>query len=215
MISFFRGIGEKFRTTLLAPGAKDPHYDESYYEDDDYDYEDDDRYYYEDDYSSRERDSRGRDRDRERDSRDRDLRDVREPVSRNKTSRGSSSRVFDPAKVDNVLGFNAATGKKDAGKPAETIISHPNGVEDAIQLGNHVRHGRMCIVDLTGLDKVEAQRVVDYLSGVCMALDGVTTRVNHGIFTVSPPNHRVTATYGNPDPKYDDGVFSSRSRDAR
>jgi len=188
---------------MLAPGAQDPHYED--YDDDDYD--DDDRYEYENDdnyYTSRESD------------RGRNLRDVKEPVARSKSVR-ASSRVFDPEKIDNVLGFNTAGKKTTSSAVSETIISHPNGVEDAIQLGSHIRNGRMCIVDLTGLDKIEAQRIVDYLSGVCMALDGATTRVNHGIFTVSPPNHRVTATYGNPNPSYDDSsssIFSSRHRDA-
>ncbi|MCL2217666.1 MAG: cell division protein SepF [Defluviitaleaceae bacterium] len=205
MLSFFRGIGEKFRNMMLAPGAKDPY--NTYYDDDDYDDYDDDDTYYQDDvdvhYTSR-------DRSRDRDYNYKEYKE-REPASRAKTSRNSSrGSSLDPAKVDNVLGFNAA-GKKESFRPAETIISHPMAVEDAIEIASHVRTGKLCIIDLTGLDAGEAQRIADYLGGVCQALDGATTRVNNGIFTVSPPNHRVIPAYGNSDTPYDDGIFTRRA----
>ena len=251
-MSLFKGIGEKFRNMMLAPGASDP-YDGHYDEEDaygEYDYED----RYQDDvdvhYTSRRDRGRdgSRDRDRDRDSRDSRDRDYREKSGRDRDySRDGDSRDRDYGRdsrdrdygrdrdsrdsrdsdydsrsksggggsgggrgrsSDNVVNLN---GKKDAGQSNYVIISHPKIVEDAVALADHVRGGMLCIVDLTGLDEAEAQRIADYLGGVCKGVDGFTSRVNNGIFTVSPSNFKVMPAYSDSDVNQEDALFTPRA----
>jgi len=79
---------------------------------------------------------------------------------------------------------------------SELVIVHPKSVSEAKEIARHLRSLRACIVDLTGVPIAEAQRIADFLSGVCEISDGSTTRVNNSIFTVSPKNYNVIATQG-------------------
>jgi FtsZ-interacting cell division protein YlmF len=176
MAGFAGKLRSWFQDTMAAgPGAKGAtrYEDSEYYEDDEYEYEDS---YYED--------------EPEEDPGQLQLHSRREE---RKSRRGTSLRhPLDPQPVGeggNTIPFAAA-------KPfAETVIVHPKAVDDAVDIGNHVRSGKLCIVDLSNLGGVEAQRIADYLGGVCQGIDGVTVRVNHSIFTVCPPNHRVVTDY--------------------
>jgi FtsZ-interacting cell division protein YlmF len=178
MAGFMGKIRDWFQDTMVAPGAKAPkRYQDEYsddYDDDEYDTEDG---YYE-----------------EEDSDDDSNHLVLHHTNRReekKARRGSMRHPLDPEPVGqgNVVSFAAQK------QFAETVIVHPKGVEDAIDIGNHVRSGKLCIVDLSSLEQKDSQRIADYLGGVCQGIDGVTVRVNHSIFTVCPPNHRVLTDY--------------------
>jgi len=182
MSGFFSKVKEKFRNVMLAPGATDP-YQDDYYEED----------YYEEDYEEE----------------DEPIKVHYTPSSERKSqaARGTSTRTPARSTASNVYSF---AGANNDNKSIESMVMHPKVIEDAVIIGDHVRSGRMCIVDLTNLETQDAQRIADYLGGVCRALDGSTTRVNNGIFTVSPQNHRVSAEYREED-AYDEGFLAKVS----
>ena len=169
MAGLFSRIKDSFRNVMLSPGAEDPYHGD-YYDDDSYD----DEYYddHEDIQPQPPRYSQNTQRRSEA------------------TSGGRSSRSSLGNKVIE-LGYSANNEKSIS----ESVIAHPTSINDAVEICSHVRSGRMVIVDLTSLDQVNAQRIADYLSGVCQSIDGDTKRVNNGIFTISPRNHRVTTDY--------------------
>ena len=205
MAGFFRKIREKIRDITLAPGERDP-YVADYYDDEEDAYEYDD--YENDDYydeaepvqvhytsSDRGRD-RDRDRGRERErERERSSSSRRSAAATSSAGRSTTSYRQSETKPSNVYSLTPHVASASAAKPVETVIARPKVIDDAVEIGNHVRGGRMCIVDLTNLPAGEAQRIADYLGGVCLAIDGQTTRVNNGIFAVSPQNHRVLSDY--------------------
>ena len=176
MAGFFSRVRESFRSVMLSPGAEDPYQNGDYYEEDDgYDYDD-----YEDEHVQMQtpRYEKSNQNIRRNSSNN--------PLPTGRTaSRGSLS--------DKVIELGYTSGGER--QMSESVIAHPTNINDAVELCNHVRSGRMVIVDLTSLDKLNAQRIADYLSGVCQSLDGDTKRVNNGIFTISPKNHRVTSDY--------------------
>jgi len=174
MIGWIRDISEKFSNSMTAPGAEDHFYDEDYPSDDRYeDYYDDADYYDEPEYSPKSR--RGPSREKQRPSK----------VS------SFSSRA---ASVSSSLSTKDNVYTMSSNKHPETVIIHPKSMEDAIDIGSHVRGGRMCIVDMTSVPVADAQRIADYLCGNTHALDGSITRISEDskIIAVSPPNHRVT-----------------------
>ena len=211
----------------VAPGAKDGYYEDEYdeYDDeyDDYDYDDeyDDRY----EESGRSRYNYGNSRDdRNRRSNSREDRtSTRRGNERSdnrydrdqQSSKGQSngSRYGSQYERD-YIPFNESAKNGVPVTNAESIILRPKLVDDAVEICNHMRAGRMCIVDLTGLNNANAQRIADYLGGVCHALDGVTTRVNEGIFTVAPHSHRVMSDYREETP-LDRGSFFSKAANDR
>ena len=233
MAGFLKKIKDKIRDITLAPGARDPYIDDYYDDEDGYEYDDYDTgdYYDEADpvqvhYTSDMRDRGGRERDRDRgDYRDRDRGDYRDrdfrdrgasASSRSSSASRSSARQPEAAKPSNVysLSSHVAGTSAASARPTETVVVRPKVIDDAVEIGNHVRGGRMCIVDLTNLPAAEAQRIADYLGGVCLAVDGQTTRVNNGIFAVSPQNHRVMSDYREESAAFSSGaMFKKASSD--
>jgi len=176
MLGFFKGISERLSNRMMAPGAEeaDGYYDEY---DDDYDDDYDDEPEFEVRYTKQDKNSR---------------------TAKSTQNARTSSRA---AQRDNVYGLpQAQTPLALHSKQAETVVMHPKSMEDAVEIGSHVRSGRMGIVDLTGVPTTEAQRVADYLCGISDALDGAITRVNNTIITVSPANHRVMPDYREESP---------------
>ena len=208
----------------VAPGARD-RYDEDEYDDyedeyDEYDYDDgyDDRY----DDGGRQQFNYGGSRDsgyRRSGSRDERASSRRGNESKYEREQSSSrsqsagSRYGRQYERD-VIPFSEAGKGSTPASNVESIIIRPKMVDDAVEICNHMRAGRMCIVDLTDLNNANAQRIADYLGGVCHALDGVTTRVNEGIFTVAPHSHRVMSDYRE-ELTPDRGSFFSRAANDR
>jgi len=114
-----------------------------------------------------------------------------DPVRRNDAATG---RGYSRSSLSNKV-IELGYAQSAEGSRSESVIAHPVTISDAVEICSHVKSGRMVIVDLTGLEHIHAQRIADYLSGVCQSLDGDTQRVNNGIFTISPKNHRVTNDY--------------------
>lgn len=177
MVGFLKGISERLSNRMMAPGAEeaDGYYD-SYDDEEDYDDDDyDDEPEFEVRYTKQDKNSRSN--------------------ARSSQASRSSSRS---GQRDNVYGLPQAP--LAIHKQAESVVMHPKNMEDAVEIGSHVRSGRMSIVDLTGVPTSEAQRVADYLCGISDALDGAITRVNNTIIAVSPPNHRVMPDYREESP---------------
>ena len=74
------------------------------------------------------------------------------------------------------------------------VIAHPKEIKDASRLCDAICSGKMVIVDLSSLDSVNAQRIADYLGGVVHTIQGNTSRVNKGIFVISPREYDVTVS---------------------
>jgi len=170
-MGFIQSIKEKVSGSLLSNKHDDYDYEEDYGPDEG------DGYYDEDDeHVQMQRPTQSR-----------------EPKRRSNVIQANPGRSSLGTKM-NELGYNS--GSKQI---SETVISHPKSIGDAVELCAHVRNGRMVIVDIAVLDKTEAQRVADYLSGVAQSLDGTIERVNNGIFAIAPRNHRVTVDYRGED----------------
>lgn len=197
MLGVFKKFSEKLSNKLLAPGAEEP----GEYYDDDYEsgYYDDD---YEGDYYEESEPIQVRYTQREK------TQTSRKNKSSSSSSASRNTRSY--GAKDNVYGFTP--GSLNVHKQSESVIMYPKNMEDAVAIGSHVRSGRMCIVDLTGVPTSEAQRIADYLCGNSDALDGAITRVNNTIITVSPPNHRVMPDYREESP-FDTGFLKKSSSD--
>ncbi len=112
---------------------------------------------------SRSRTERDRDRDRDR-----------ERSPRSASGAGSSS-----------------AGARSAKKPMipagrEVCVIKPTQVEDEMEIAQTLLSNRTVVLNLEGLDFSVAQRILDFASGACYAIDGKLHNISRYIFVITP-----------------------------
>jgi len=68
----------------------------------------------------------------------------------------------------------------------EIILNKPKTLEDATGVVNNLRMNNVCVVSLEGIEKTQAQRIVDFLSGSAFALGSAIERISNDIFIIAP-----------------------------
>ncbi|MCX7746660.1 MAG: cell division protein SepF [Clostridia bacterium] len=70
----------------------------------------------------------------------------------------------------------------------KVVITQPGNFEDAQEICDHLKNKKPIVMNLETLEKEDAQRIVDFISGSVYALDGNIQKVANGIFLVAPNN---------------------------
>jgi cell division inhibitor SepF len=68
----------------------------------------------------------------------------------------------------------------------QVVVFHCRGFDDAQAVALAVRDQRTVLLQVDQLDPVEAQRVVDFVSGAVQALDGQSERLGETTFLFAP-----------------------------
>ena len=68
----------------------------------------------------------------------------------------------------------------------EVCIIKPQSFEDASQISETLLANRTVILNMEGLDLSLAQRIIDFISGSCYAINGNLQKVSNYIFIVTP-----------------------------
>jgi len=79
------------------------------------------------------------------------------------------------------------------GIKADVMLRHPADMSDAAKVCDFIRDEKMCIIDLTGIDRGMAQRIADFLGGACYAINGTIHRISKDIFVIAPSGVRISA----------------------
>jgi cell division inhibitor SepF len=74
----------------------------------------------------------------------------------------------------------------------DVIISHPKNITDASMLCGKFKENSICIVDLEGVDQLDAQRIADILSGAVFVLEGTIERITNNVFIMAPNDCAVS-----------------------
>lgn len=74
------------------------------------------------------------------------------------------------------------------GNGMEVCVIRPNTMEDGKEITDTLLSRRTVVLNLEGLDVNVAQRIVDFTSGSCYAMDGTLQKISNSIFVVTPPN---------------------------
>jgi cell division inhibitor SepF len=77
----------------------------------------------------------------------------------------------------------------------KVVIMQPETFDDAREVCDHLKNKKPVVVNLEGLNKETAQRVVDFLSGSVYGLDGDIQKVSSGIFLIAPNNVDIMGDY--------------------
>jgi len=69
---------------------------------------------------------------------------------------------------------------------SEVLVIEPRQFEESIEIVEHLRSRKSVLLNLHMLDNENSQRVVDFLSGACHAIDGHQQRIGDGVFLFAP-----------------------------
>lgn len=78
--------------------------------------------------------------------------------------------------------------RKDVNEEMEVCIMKPTSVNDARQITNMLLAGNTVVLNLEGLDTEIAQRIIDFTSGSCYAVQGNVMKISNFIFVITPSN---------------------------
>ncbi len=79
-------------------------------------------------------------------------------------------------------------GKKNNSSSMEVCVIKPTSFEDAREIAETLLADRTVILNMEGLDLALAQRLIDFISGACYAIDGNLQKVSNYIFIITPAN---------------------------
>ena len=82
--------------------------------------------------------------------------------------------------------FSSVKGGKRTSSGMEVIVVKPSGFEDARDISETLLADRTVVLNMEGLDLALAQRIIDFVSGACYAIDGNLQKVTNFIFLVTP-----------------------------
>ncbi len=70
----------------------------------------------------------------------------------------------------------------------QVVIIKPERYEDAQEICDQIKTKKPVVVNLEKVEFPVAQRIMDFLSGTCYALEGSIQRVANNIFVIAPEN---------------------------
>ena len=136
----------------------------------------------------------------------------------------------DTYETDGTLALDSMYGTNVTAKPVRSfereskVATHPNSYksgevmvieprsfsEDSMQLIKYLQDGRTIVLNLHLLDKEQAQRLVDFVSGATQALSGHQQKIADTVFIFAPTNISISADSLRAKPSMTDGIWGQR-----
>ena len=87
----------------------------------------------------------------------------------------------------------------------EVCIVKPTSVNDASEVTDLILQGSTVVLNLEGLDVDIAQRIIDFTSGSCYAVQGNVMKISHYIFVITPSSVDISGDISTPAGADQDG----------
>lgn len=81
------------------------------------------------------------------------------------------------------------------GRNMRLVITKPREFAEAQAIVEHIKNKKPVLVNLEETDKVEARRIIDFISGATYAVDGNMQKVSQQIFVFAPAQVEVNAEF--------------------
>lgn len=101
-------------------------------------------------------------------------------------------------KKGKVVNINTTTQLK-------VVVVTPESFDEAKDIAEHLKQKKPVVINLEGVEKDIARRIVDFLSGSVYALDGNIQKISTGIFLIAPYNVGIMGDFK--DELRNKGVF--------
>ncbi len=179
------GIMDKFLNAMrLNPDDDDDFYMDDYYDDDEYDEEP----------ARKKRSSR---KESSRDEHDDEF-VYDKNSSRNKVSSKNSSKITP---------MRPTKKSQGSGNSMEVCVIKPTSVEDAREITETLLNNRTVVLNVEGLDLDIAQRIIDFTSGSCFAINGNLQKISNYIFIITPETVDLSGDFQNIVDAFEVGSF--------
>ena len=85
-------------------------------------------------------------------------------------------------------------GKKMPTHPdgASVCVFKPTSIAESREITNSLKANKTVLLNLEDADDLSAQRILDFTSGSCYALDGTLQKISNYIFIVTPASVEIT-----------------------
>ena len=122
-----------------------------------------------------------------------------------KAAQPEEKEVREPAKSG---GFGSRASKAPARRTSgnEVCIFKPSSIEDSREITETLLQGKAVVVNFEGLHVEISQRIIDFISGSCYALDGNLQKISNYIFIATPNSVDISGDFQNLFSS-DDGSF--------
>lgn len=110
---------------------------------------------------------------------------------------------YEDEEEERVIPFRAPKTPKDKTKlvnintnvQMQVAIIMPESYEDAQEICDNVKQNRAVVVNLENVEYEISQRIVDFLSGTCYALNGSIQKISNKIFIIAPETVDITGDF--------------------
>lgn len=107
--------------------------------------------------------------------------------------------IPEPRKERNLRMERTASNKivpiRTTPKGLEVCIMKPSSFEDSQDICDMLLSGRASVVNLEGFDPLDAQRIMDFISGCVYAINGKLHQISKYIFIFSPDSIDISGDY--------------------
>jgi len=85
--------------------------------------------------------------------------------------------------------------KSSSGSGMEVCVIKPTSVEEAREITETLLANRTVVLNMEGLDVDIAQRIIDFTSGSCYAINGNLQKISHFIFIITPASVDISGDF--------------------
>ena len=85
--------------------------------------------------------------------------------------------------------------RRTMGTGMEVCVIKPTSVEDAREITETLLANRTVVLNMEGLDVDIAQRIIDFTSGSCYAINGNLQKISHYIFIITPASVDISGDF--------------------
>ena len=105
--------------------------------------------------------------------------------------------VSRPAVTQNKITPLHSNRKATTGGGMEVCVIKPSSFEEAREITETLLKNRTIVMNLEGLDVDVAQRILDFTSGSCYAIDGNLQKISMYIFIITPASVDISGDFQN------------------
>ena len=96
---------------------------------------------------------------------------------------------YDDEEVETISQYEAPKSQvKKVASDTKMVLFEPRSFDEAEEMARHLKARRAAVVNLHKLQRDYAQRTIDFLTGVVVALDGSIQKIGHNVILCTPKN---------------------------
>ena len=105
------------------------------------------------------------------------------------------SKVARPSRTSSRTSSSSRVVRMGGSSPLEVCVIKPTNVEDGREIANTLLGGKAVVLNLEGIDVELAQRIIDFTSGACFAINGNLQKVSNYIFIITPESVDISGDF--------------------